>query len=199
MTLLFLGCDPAQRAVGNWGVVSIDGVGLAASTGLRVPVPAGVYGGDTLTEGWMWKEYMLESLVLDLRSDGTFTERKVEASSAGVTRSSFGLVRPDYAPMFGGELDREDAEPGVHVIEGTWSAEGNALRLAVTRDALLGDVGANLDAVLPDASDAIRQNLEGSFPREVPPRWVGVRKGDRLEMSDPQGRSFVFRKSGTTR
>lgn len=193
-TLLLLGCDSGRAALGSWVVASVDGVGTGAATALRVPVPAGTYGALTLVEGWMWKEYMLDSLVIELRPDGTFSERKVEASSAGVTRSSF--ERPDYVPFFGGELIREDARPGVHEIEGTWAETADTLRLVVTRDDLLADVRANLEDVLPDRSEAIRLSVEGALPPEVPPRWTGVQRDDRLELTDAQGRSFVFRRPG---
>ena len=196
-TLLLFGCDSGSAALGSWVVASVDGVGTGAATALRIPVPAGTYGELTLIEGWMWKEYMLDSLAIEFRPDGTFSERKVEASSSGVTRSSF--ERPDYVPFFGGELIREDVRPGAHVINGTWFESADTLRLVVTRDDLLADTRANLEDVLPDQSEAIRLNVEGALPPEVPPRWTGVLRGDRLELMDGQGRGFVFRRPGEAR
>lgn len=187
-------CDPRSAVAGRWGAVAIDGVGVSSATPLRVPVPAGTYY-DTLalTEGWMWKEYRLDSLTIELAEDGTFVERRVESNSSRVMRSSY--VPAEYVhPAFGGELIRDEVDPTAHEVRGTWTEAADTLRLALSDEARRADVASDLADILPGMSPVIDSALDANPPSGATPRWRGTLKGDRLELIDPDGRSFVFRR-----
>src|SRR4051812_9370667 len=88
-TALALACGSGDGPVGTWDVATVDGVGPGVAAALRVPIPAGTYDTLELKPDWSWKEFTVDSLTLDLRADGTFTERRVEAASMRVSRNSF--------------------------------------------------------------------------------------------------------------
>ena len=188
------GCDPEKRVLGSWKVVAVDGVRPNAAVPLRVAFPAGAYGPVILLEGQMWKEYTLASLLLELALDGGFRERTSESTSSAVTRSTY--IRTSYAPLFGGELIREDGQPGTHEMVGTWTLAGDSLALFVNREAALADAAAHLKEIMPAASEAeIRETLDHALPQDVPLRWSGALRGDGLELRDAEGRVFTFRKA----
>ena len=83
--------------LGSWEVATIDGVGLNAAGPLRMAFPAGAYNQVILAEGQLWKEYTLESLVLELMPGGAFREQTVEATNSAVSRSTYD--RPAYAGL----------------------------------------------------------------------------------------------------
>ena len=192
--LVVLGCDSEERLLGSWEAAAIDGVGLGAAVPLRMSFPAGAYGQVILAEGQLWKEYTLESLVLELMPGGTFREQTVEATASAVSHSTYD--RPDYAGLFGGELIRQDGRPGRHEVIGTWTLAGDSLALFVTRDTVLADATAHLEEVMPTASEGdIRSALDHVLPQNMPLRWSGTLRGDRLELRDSEGRAFTLRKT----
>ena len=192
--LLALGCDAEERVLGSWEVATIDGVVLNAAVPLRVAFPAGAYGQVILAEGQRWKEYTLESLVLELMPGGAFREQTVEAANSAVSRSTYD--RPAYVGLFGGELIREDRRPGKHEVIGTWTLAGGSLALFVTRDTAVAAAAAHLEEVMPTASESdILAALDQALPRDMPLRWSGRLRGDRLELLDAEGRAFTLRKT----
>ena len=192
--LLVLGCDSEERVLGSWEVAAIDGVGLSAAVPLRMAFPAGAYGQVILDEGQLWKEYTLESLVIELLPSGAFREQTVEAANSAVSHSTYD--RPAYAGLFGGELIRQDGRPGRHEVIGTWTLAGDSLALFVTRDTVVADAAAHLEEVMPAASEGeIRAALDQALPQDMPLRWSGTLRGDRLELRDAEGRAFTLRKT----
>lgn len=192
--LLILGCDTEKRVVGSWEVAAIDGVGLNAAVPLRMAFPAGAYGQVVLVEGQLWKEYTLESLLLDLMPGGAFREQMVEATNSAVSRSTYD--RPAYAGLFGGELIREEGRPGRHEVVGSWTLAGDSLVLFVTRDTSVANAAAHLEEVMPAASESeIRATLDQVLPQDTPLRWSGTLRGDRLELRDAEGLTFTLRKT----
>ena len=180
--------------LGSWEVAAIDGVGTSAAVPLRMSFPAGAYGQVVLAEGQLWKEYRLESLVLELMPGGAFKEQTVEASTSAVSHSTYD--RPAYAGLFGGELIRQYGRPGRHEVIGTWTLAGDSLALFVTRDAVVADAAAHLEEVMPTASEGeIRAALDKALPQDMPLRWSGSLRGDRLELRDAEGRAFTLRKT----
>ena len=192
--LLLLGCDTEERVLGSWEVATINGVGLNAAGPLRMAFPAGAYNQVILAEGQLWKEYTLESLVLELMPGGAFREQTVEATNSAVSRSTYD--RPAYAGLFGGELIREDRRPGKHEVIGTWTLAGDSLALFVSRDTAAAAAAAHLEEVMPTASESeILAALDQALPRDMPLRWSGRLRGDRLELRDTEGRAFTLRKT----
>src|SRR5687768_7961696 len=97
---LQLACDEGRRVLGTWEVVTIDGVGAGVAAPMRAIFPAGTYGADTLEADWMWTEYMLDSLVIEVLPGGSFHERIVESERTLVHKNTY--VRPEYvSPAFG--------------------------------------------------------------------------------------------------
>src|SRR6185503_16370523 len=122
--VLFAACGGEDRAVGSWELATIDGVGPAVASPLRVVFPAGVYGRDTVTENGMWHESTLGSLVLTLAPDGTFRERGTEARRTLVRQSTY--ERPDYVSgAFGGDLIRDESQPDTSEASGSWRLVGD--------------------------------------------------------------------------
>ena len=194
--LVVLGCDYEERIVGNWEVTATDGVGLSAAVPLRMAFPAGAYGQVVLAEGQLWEEYTLESLVLKLMPGGAFKEQAVEATTSAVSHSTYD--RPAYAGLFGGELIRQDGRPGKHEVIGIWTLAGDSLALFVTRDTVVADAAAYLEEVMPTASAGeIQAALDQALPQDLPLRWSGRFRGDRLELRDAEGRAFTLRKTPT--
>ena len=203
MTLVALdvvACDRGNPAVGRWEIVAVDGLGPRAAVPLRVHFPAGRYDTLELAADRMWKEFVVDSLVLELTADGRFTERKVEARAQLVSRPTY--ERPEYVSgAFGGDLIRDDAPAAVHQVGGTWTLAGDSLTLRLDREAFVDDMAANLADALPgDAPVAeIHVNVDRVVPAEPPPRWSGVLAGDRLELREAEGREVVFAKAGASR
>jgi hypothetical protein len=193
-TLLLAGCDPEARMLGSWELATIDGVGPAVAAPLRVVFPAGVFGADTLAADGMWHEVTLAELALTLEPGGTFRERAAEAKRILVRQNTF--ERPDYVSgAFGGDLIRDDAEPSPSETTGSWALTGDALVLDAPRTQRVEAMVAHMRQALPGApEDAIRAAVERAVPGQIPPRWTGAVRGDRLELSDAQGRAFVFRR-----
>lgn len=192
--LVAFGCDSEERVIGSWSVAAIDGVGINAAAPLRMAAPAGTYGQLVLAEGQMWKEYTLQSLSLKLVTGGAFSEQTVEATTSAVSPSTYD--RPAYAGLFGGELIRQEVLPGRHEVTGTWTLEGDSLAMVVTRATLVADGAARLGEVMPTTAEGeIRAALDQALAQDMPLRWSGTLRGDRLELQDSEGRAFLFRKA----
>ena len=196
--LTLLGCDAASRLPGTWQMITIDGVGPGMAAPLRVVFPAGAYGPDTIAAEWMWNEVELDSLVLTLLPDGTFQERMVEAARLLVRKNTY--VRPDYvSPAFGGNLIREQREPGRFDVTGSWSLTGDSIILTQTRDQAVASMAVRVGESLTGASEGeIRDALDRALT-EAPsrPRWSGMLRGERLELRDGESRIVTFRKAGS--
>ena len=191
--LVVQGCDSEGRALGTWELAAIDGVGMRAAVPLRIAVPEGTYGQVVLEEGQMWKEYNLALLALELLPGGVFREQTLEATASAVSRSTYD--RPNYAGMFGGELIREDVLPGEHEVNGTWTLEGDSLALFVARTTAVSNAVAHLVEVMPNSPESdIQTTLDQALPLDMPLRWSGTLRADRLELRDSEGREFTFRK-----
>jgi hypothetical protein len=136
-TLLLAGCDPEARLLGSWELATIDGVGPAVAAPLRVILPAGVFGADSVAADGMWHEVTLAELALTLEPEGTFRERVVEAKRTLVRQNTF--ERPDYVSgAFGGDLIRADAEPSPSETTGSWTLTGDSLVLDTPRPRAAG-------------------------------------------------------------
>ena len=180
--------------IGSRSVAAIDGVGINAAAPLRMAAPAGTYGQLVLAEGQMWKEYTLQSLSLELVTGDAFSEQTVEATTSAVSPSTYD--RPAYAGLFGGELIRQKVLPGRHEVTGTWTLEGDSLAMGVTRATLVADGAARLGEVMPTTAEGeIRAALDQALAQDMPLRWSGTLRGDRLELQDSEGRAFLFRKA----
>lgn len=194
---LAIACGGGDGPAGVWDVATVDGIGPAVAAPLRVPVPEGTYDTLVMKPDWSWKEYTVDSLTLDLREDGTFTERRIEATSMRVTHNSY--VRPEYVTgAFGGDLIRDAVKPTAHEVSGSWKLAGDTVTLELARDAAIADATADV-ADLLGPIDGIRGNVEAALPDRPPPRWSGEWKDDRLELTNPEGRSLTFRKRGAPR
>lgn len=191
------GCTPPEeRVLGAWELAAIDGVGPAAAAPVRVTFPAGAYGSDTIAENGMWHEYTPDSLVLTLEPGGAFRERLVEARRTLVRQNPF--ERPAYVSgAFGGDLIRDDAEPGATEVSGEWSLSGDTLVLTVPRERAVESMVERMRQALPAAPEAAaRAAADQGLGGSPAPRWSGTAEGDRLELRDPEGRRFTFRRPG---
>ena len=197
--LLALGCDPRKAAVGTWQLTTVDGVGPAVAAPLRVMFPAVVYGTDTLAIHGMWHEVTLDSLVLTVADDGSWRARAHEAKRVLARENTF--ERPDYVSgAFGGDLIREDARAAPTESAGTWTLAGDSLTLAEPRAGVVADLSARVRQAFPATPPAaIDEALEKGVPASPAPRWKGAVEGDRLELVDPEGRAYGFRRAGSGR
>lgn len=194
LALALTGCDREARVLGRWEAVSIDGVGPAVAAASRVVFPAGAYGADTLAADFMWHEVAVDSLVLDVRPDGSYDERLVERQRTLVQKNSY--VRPDYvSSAFGGDLIREEQPPAGEASSGSWTLAGDSIVMVRPRAAWVGAVTARVHAAFPTApADAVRAAVDGGLPADPGPRWTGRVRADLLELRDEAGRRFAFRK-----
>lgn len=193
--LVAAACDPRKAVVGRWEIVSVDGVAAAVAAPLRVSFPRVAYGADTLAAHGMWHEITLDSLALALAPDGTYTGRAVEATRTLARENTF--ARPAYVTgAFGGDLVRDEAQPAATGSAGSWTLAGDTVVLTEPRDRLVADLAARVRQAFPEVSaEAIEEALEQAVPGSPPPRWTGYLKGDRLELTDADGRRYVFRRA----
>ena len=196
LTLALAGCDPDQRALGTWELATVEGVGPAVAAPVRVLFPAGVFGADTIAENGMWHEYTVDSLVLTLEPGGSFRERMVEAKRALVQQSTY--ERPAYVSgAFGGDLIRATAEPAAMEVSGSWTLAGDSLVLTQPREQSVQALVSRVRQALPAAPEQdVRAAVDQAMADAPPPRWSGAMRGDRIELRDPDGRLFTFRRAG---
>jgi hypothetical protein len=195
---LCVACGTEQRVLGTWELATIDGVGPAVAAPVRVIFPAGVFGRDTIVENAVWHEYTLDSLVLTLEPGGAFRERTVEAKRALVRQNTF--ERPDYVSgAFGGDLIRDESAAAASDATGSWTLAGDSLVLTQPREQHVEALVSRVRQALPDAPEAaVREAADGGLGAPGP-RWSGVARGDRLELRDPEGHVFAFRRAGSGR
>lgn len=199
LALVLIGCDREKRALGSWEVVTIDGVGPRVAAPTRVLFPAGAYGADTLAGDFMWHEYTVDSIVLNVQAGGSFHERIVEGERTLVHKNTY--ERPDYvSPAFGGDLVREDQPPSVEESTGAWALVGDSLVLIQPRDQAVAAVAARVQSALPTAPEgAVREAVDRALDGATAPRWVGGVRGELLKLRAADGRVFTFRKAPETR
>lgn len=196
LPLLFaVAYDAEKRALGNWELAAIDGVGPAAAAPIRALFPAGAYGADTVAENGMWHEYTVESFLLTFEPESSFRERVVESRRTLVRQSTF--ERPEYVSgAFGGDLIRDEASPEALAGGGTWTLAGDSLVLTRAPAQIAAATLARLRQALPDAPEAaVREAVARASATAASARWSGEVKGDRLELRDADGRRYAFRRS----
>ena len=191
-------CGGEPRVAGTWELATVDGVGPAVAAPLRVPFPAGVFGRDTVAENGLWHELTVDSLVLTIEPDGGFRERLIEAKRLLVRQSTY--ERPEYVSgAFGGDLIRDESEPQTVETTGRWELAADTLVLTQPRAESVDALVARMRQALPDAPEAEVRAAAGAALPPAGARWRGVLRGDRLELRDPGGHLFAFRRAGSPR
>ena len=197
IALLFVcfACAPGVSPVGVWHLWTVEGVPPEAAPAERFEMPAGRYGNAIIQPGDVWTESRIEFATLEILADTAFEETMVHTRTI-VSSPTF------YRRSMGRDPTRQDQLRGAPSrdttrVIGQWRIlASDSIILTQRPEQVRATLQAATEAAFPSMSrDLVIEAVERAMSTtEIPDRGRGRIFGDRLELTDVNGRRLVYRR-----